>query len=364
MPLPRKSTLVALLPSLEGGPQDGPELGLGLVLLLVLAAAAVGCLGSEDPGTGPDGDDGAGEDGPNTSQPPNERGDDLSWSQGPAVPTARTEVATAILEDELYVIGGFEENSQPTGVVEVLDLLEEEWRQVAGLPTPLHHARALAIDGRVHVFGGYNAIPFQATPTHLVYDPGEDNWTQGPPLPRARGGHGAAVLDGEAYLVGGVGTDGELVEQTDVYDPDNETYTQAAQLPTPRDHLGVAASEGWIHAVGGRSQSLDSNMDTHEVMRPGEGWIEAPPMPTARGGVDAAAVDGWIVVAGGEASDKTFDEVEAWHPREGGWVDWPSLPTARHGLGADGYDSRLITTAGGPEPGLTVSDALEVLGSS
>lgn len=326
-------------------------------IFVAVAALALGagCLGSEDPPgeQAPDGEEA-------NETPPAEEAN-RSWTERPSVPTARTEVATAILEDELYVIGGFGEAMDPSAVVEVLDLAADQWRQAPSLPVPLHHARAVAIDGAVHVFGGYNAVPFQATPTHLVLEPGANAWSQAPALPVARGGHGAAVANGSVYLVGGVGPDGELLAQVDVYHPTNETYTQAAELPTPRDHLALAASAEAIHAVGGREQSLDSNTAKHERLVPGQGWLDASPMPTARGGIDAARLEGAIVVAGGEGSEETFAEVEAWYPARGNWSALPELPTPRHGLGVDAYEGELLTTAGGPDSGLTVSDVVEVL---
>lgn len=332
-----------------------------LLAILLVTAPLAGCLGPEEGRDGTDDGDtsGPGDDRTDGSGEDQEGG--LAWVNRTPVPTPRTEVATAILDGELYVIGGFESNDQPSTVVEVLNLTEDEWREVASLPTPLHHARAVALDGAVHVFGGYNAVPFQATPTHVVYDPAADSWQQAEPLPNARGGHGAAVFNDSAYLVGGVGADGELLATVDVFHPDDGSYTQAPDLPSPRDHLGVAATETGVHAVGGREQSLDSNLATHEVYVPGHEWIEAQPMPTARGGIDAAELDGFVVVAGGEAQEETFGEVEAWHPRQPNWTSLPDMPTPRHGLGVDSYHGQLITTAGGPEPGLSVSDAVEVL---
>jgi hypothetical protein len=327
---------------------------LFVVIAALALVAAAGCLTGEDPGT-----DGATDDGEQPTGTGNAT--TMTWEQRAPVPTARTEVATAIVDGELYVIGGFEEDDQPSRTVEVLDLATDEWREGPSLPTPLHHARAVDLGGAVHVFGGYNAVPFQATPTHLVLDPGSGSWQEAGPLPVARGGHGAAVLNASVFLVGGVGPDDELLERVDVYHADNGTYTRAPDLPSPRDHLGLAASEDWVHAIGGREQSLASNVATHEVLVPGQEWVEASPMPTARGGVDATSWQGSIVVAGGEGDEGTFDEVEAYATSRDEWRPLDPMPTARHGLGVDAHDGELITTAGGPDPGLTVSDAVEVL---
>ncbi len=282
------------------------------------------------------------------------------WTMAEPVPTPRTEVATTILEDELIVIGGIEDAQTPSATVEALDLKMHEWRTLPELPAPLHHARAVTLHGAVHVLGGYNAIPFQATPTHLSWQPDDDAWTPQDPLPTPRGAHGATVLDEEIYLVGGVGPDGELLEEVHVYDPEEGTWSAEEGLPTPREHLAVAALNGTLHALAGREGGLDTNLATHEALTPGEGWDERAPVPTPRGGLYGASVAGHVIAAGGEGED-TFDEVEAYDPDTRNWTALPSLLTPRHGLGVDAWGNSLVTTAGGLEPGFSVSGQVEIL---
>ncbi|HEY9457823.1 MAG TPA: kelch repeat-containing protein, partial [Gaiella sp.] len=43
------------------------------------------------------------------------------------------------------------------------------------------------------------------------------------------------------------------------------------------------------------------------------------------------------------------------------WIRLPDLPTPRHGLGVVALGGRIWVVAGGPEPGLTVSGAVESL---
>jgi hypothetical protein len=84
-------------------------------------------------------------------------------------------------------------------------------------------------------------------------------------------------------------------------------------------------------------------------------------MPTARGGIAAAAVAGGFVVAAGGEAEATFDEVEAYDVDGQRWLSLPAMPTPRHGLGVVAVGALLYTIAGGPTPGLSVSDAVEVL---
>jgi hypothetical protein len=53
--------------------------------------------------------------------------------------------------------------------------------------------------------------------------------------------------------------------------------------------------------------------------------------------------------------------VYAYRPGSAAWTRLPDLPTPRHGLAVVGLGSVLHVIGGGPQPGLTVSDANQSL---
>jgi non-specific serine/threonine protein kinase len=89
-------------------------------------------------------------------------------------------------------------------------------------------------------------------------------------------------------------------------------------------------------------------------------WRPLADLPDPRGGTGAAAIAGRIVSIGGESPSGTAASV--WSLRPGGrWSRLPDLPTPRHGVGVVALAGRVWAVAGGPEPGLTVSGAVESL---
>ena len=63
-----------------------------------------------------------------------------TWTTGASMPTARTEVAGAVLDGKIYVIGGYDESGKTTDVVEVYDPLTDRWSRASSLPEPEDHA--------------------------------------------------------------------------------------------------------------------------------------------------------------------------------------------------------------------------------
>ncbi len=119
---------------------------------------------------------------------------------------------------------------------------------------------------------------------------------------------------------------------------------------------------GRVYAVGGRLAGLDTNLPTIEAYDPrANRWTRLPDLPDPRGGTGAAAIAGRIVSVGGESPSGTNRTVWSLRPGASRWASLPDLPTPRHGLGVVAFRGRVWAIAGGPQPGLTVSGAVESL---
>lgn len=98
------------------------------------------------------------------------------WNNGAPMPTPRTEIAAALLGDNIYIIGGFDKSGRVTDIVEVYNLKNNSWTKIAPMPQPLHHTSATSYNGKskIYVVGGYtdpwaptiiysSMIPFKMT---------------------------------------------------------------------------------------------------------------------------------------------------------------------------------------------------------
>lgn len=332
---------------------------LTLVLLLVACSS-----GDPSPGASPHSSAGV------TST------DEYAWVSDRGLPTPRTEVAAAVDGTQLFVVGGFTADGEPSAAVEMFDSSEGEWSRgrFPPLPEPVHHAAVVA-SGLLYVFGGYLAdgsasskvwalTPHRTPPNGT---PGPGAWERRPDMPTARGAHAAVLIDGVVHVIGGASSfrgQPELVAAHEAYDLKRRTWTTLPAFPDPRDHLAAAAIGDDVYVIGGRKLSLSRNSGRLDVFdTEARSWRRGPEMPTARGGIAAASLDDRLFVFGGEQPSGTFDETEIYDPAEDRWAAGPAMPTARHGLGAAAtHTGRIAVVGGGPEPGLSVSDAIEFIG--
>ncbi len=287
------------------------------------------------------------------------------WTEGAPMPTARSEVTSAVLDGKIYVIGGFQVSGSNTSAVEAYDPATDSWEQAAPLPVTLDHAMAATVGGKLYVVGGYRVFGSEISSSTYEYDPASDSWIERAPLPRERAAGAAVAADGVIYLLGGVGPQPTVGI---AYDPTADAWRELPPMEAPREHLTAEVVGTAIYVIGGRWEGV--NVGTVEVYSVVPGaccWRTYEPMPTARGGLASGVIDGRIHVVGGEdlQANATFGEHEVYDlvsnsPDAPFWTAAPQLPTARHGLTAQVVGGRLYVIGGGPEARLSTSPLVEV----
>ncbi len=125
------------------------------------------------------------------------------WTEGTPMPTARSEISSAVLDDRVYVIGGLENGHRTTSAVEVYDPIANKWTSVAPLPQPLDHTAVTAFAGKLYVVGGGYLDRGDLSDKLFIYNNDFKNWTEGANLPSARGAMTANFVDGVLCAVGG-----------------------------------------------------------------------------------------------------------------------------------------------------------------
>lgn len=277
------------------------------------------------------------------------------------LPDPRTEVAGGVLGRRIVVLGGLRADGTASDRVDAYDPATDTWEPLPDLPEPLHHAAVVHHRGRLLVIGGYAVEDGAWAPRAETYSlgVGDTDWSAGLPLPEPRGALAGASTGDAVWVAGGVGPDG-LSGATFTLRDDVTGWERGPQLNTPREHLAVVSADDQLHVIAGRTGGLATNLADVEVLdRARDRFVVSGRLDTARGGIGGAGVDGAPCVAGGEEPNGTIATVECLGPE--GWQVVASLDVPRHGLAVIVADGALHVVGGGPEPGLTVSGAHEVV---
>jgi hypothetical protein len=212
-----------------------------------------------------------------------------TWSDGPTLPTPRSEGAIGVIGDTVILAAGRRpigletgERNHHTDAPETLLLApgEDTWGSGAPIPTPRNSCAGAVLDGRLHVIGGRSmqegdesGFTQANTDVHEAYDPATDTWTTLAPLPKAAAGIAGAAFEGKIYIFGGEEDHEPFIVWTDVwvYDPATDSWELGEPLRTPRHGHGVVTLADGLHIVGG-SELMGGTGTTglHEVFSPYE----------------------------------------------------------------------------------------------
>lgn len=284
------------------------------------------------------------------------------WLVEEPLPMALTEVAMVSDGKSLFLAGGLTAEGNASSHFFSYNVELKKWRELAPMPAPLHHVGLVYLNNRVYLLGGYDNR-WNAQRKAYAYRVNRDVWEELSPLPVARAALTAQAVKDVLYAVGGARGNMPL-NINEAYDPTSNEWKPMAPMSIAREHLTSGAVEGKMYAIGGRVVSANTmtNLNVVEEYDVEKNvWRFRKPMPTARSGLAAAVVGGLIYVCGGESQVKTFGEVEAYDPVSDTWLKVAEMVTPRHGLGVAAAGDKIFTVAGGPRPGLYVSDVNEAL---
>jgi N-acetylneuraminic acid mutarotase len=278
------------------------------------------------------------------------------WLPATFMQHERSESAIVELNGRMYVIGGYPGDRIPSNVVQVWDSRTDTWSDGPAVPMPLHHAAAVAVNGKIYLIGGEvdgagTNRPSIFLDTVFELDPAVGTWVPRAPMPSPRSGQAAVVHDGKVYVAGGRPPAGHEFE---MYDPATDTWTVLPDMPTARNHIGIGAIDGKIYVVGGRfgggfQSELTDILEVYDVAT--RTWSRGPSAPTVRSGVSFAVIGSCLYIFGGELNREdprgVFPQTEAFDARTNTWYELTPMPTPVHGqIGGAIFDGR-IHTAGG-----------------
>ena len=202
----------------------------------------------------------------------------------------------------LWVIGGID-GGTAIAAIQTYDTLNG-WQYITDLPTPCFAAAAAVINNKLYVIGGFDAS-FNVINENQIYDIASDTWTTGTLPPSVRGGVAGGVYNDKMYIIGGsINSSFPTDCPTYCYDPSADTtggtpWTQLTSCPREATGAGMIlgsffyGTPGFEHIfVGGDYQGFrDMYMYTPSAdTTGGSPWLAIGDMPFWGGTKDVSVV--------------------------------------------------------------------------
>lgn len=228
------------------------------------------------------------------------------WTAKKPMPTARGEIALAVCQNKIYVIG------EASLLSQVYDPATDTWEDMPTSPTFRDGFDANVVNGKIYVIGG--SLGMEVTAVNEVYDPSNYSWTNKTSMPIGVCNYASAVVDNKIYILGGYSSiSAGACNLTQIYDTETDIWSFGTPFPTPVNNAEAGAASGIfapkrIYVMGGINHSLDV-ISANQVYNPqNDSWTVGASMPTARYSLHIAVLKDLLFVMGGFPSYGTGED--------------------------------------------------------
>ena len=164
------------------------------------------------------------------------------WTEHSTMANNREEAATVVIEDKMYVLGGFVGDSRS----DTADMLESErdseWTNGPNLPEERARFCAVKLNGQTIAILGGETEEEMASATMKTYDLVNGDWTTQPEMRQKRKDHACLMteVDGEkgVLVTGGVDENDNLLGSVEFYSTESELWSDLADLKHGRTEHG------------------------------------------------------------------------------------------------------------------------------
>lgn len=290
--------------------------------------------------------------------------------------TPRHENSFVQLGDKFYLFGGRESADK----MDIYDYTTNTWSQAASTaPFEFNHFQAVAYEGLIWVIGSFkdNSYPNETPADNIyMYDPIEDSWIQGPPIPnsRKRGSSGLVMYNNKFYIVAGntIGHNGGYIPWFDEFDPATGEWTVLDDAPHSRDHFHATVVDNKLFVVGGRLTGGEggtfapviSEVDVYNFTT--GNWSTLPAsanLPTPRAASATVNFNGKVVVIGGEGNGQAYVNTDELDVNTNTWSSLSDLNNPRHGTQGIVSGDGIWISSGSPNQGGGNQNNMELYGT-
>ncbi|NNF57929.1 MAG: T9SS type A sorting domain-containing protein [Rhodothermaceae bacterium] len=289
------------------------------------------------------------------------------WVQIAPMPTPRTAAAVAVLNGQIYVMGGRDAAGMALGVVERYNPTADQWTTVGSLDKPRFNAAAAVLSGQILLIGGRafddDDDELEVTEDVEVYDLSRDRWESFDDLEGEREGLAAFAVSGFVYAFGGTDSLQTFLSDAEVYDESVGDWVDYPfwELSVPRAAFAAVPEGDGVLIFGGFS-TFGPLADVEHYIPGDPSDIPRAPLPESRGGLAGAGVNDLIYAIGGRnAAGVVVDRVDVYNPAQDLWSPGAALPEPREAAVAAAVDTVLYVFGGNTDSGALATTSLALM---
>ncbi len=186
-----------------------------------------------------------------------------TWTTGSSMPTPRADFSAELVNDAIYLIGGKKYSSSDpfyieTNITEVYYPANDNWSTKTPLPIAVQGYASAVVENNIYILGGSrqsSSGTLSMINNNQVYNTVTDRWSSAAPLPDASSYGAAAATTGYSapkavYYIGGFSRE-ECSQTARILNISNNSWGKVEPMPTARGYLGLLIVNDLLYAIGG-----------------------------------------------------------------------------------------------------------------
>ncbi|XP_078492733.1 uncharacterized protein LOC144748361 [Ciona intestinalis] len=183
------------------------------------------------------------------------------WYKVASMNRQRQYAASAVLNDQMCVAGGWAGGNNALSSVELYNPVVNIWTNIASMKTKRYQHALVSYNGRLYTFGG-NEKYFTSNPLNSMesYDPREGKWKSLKPMNERRPGLSGVVYNDDIYAIGGY----EL-KSVERFNIRTNTWTNVGSLNHKRYASCACVVNGKIYVIGGYDDDASKSIEAYDA---------------------------------------------------------------------------------------------------
>jgi len=204
----------------------------------------------------------------------------------------RNYVSLASYKENIYAMGGKDGLGQSLNSVEMYNINLNQWYKIRPMNIARSNAGAATLNGNIYVVGGLLADGMTPTNSVEVLSPATGEWRYINPMKVARYEVKAVVMDSKLYVVGG--RDGSRgFRSGEVYDPQTQKWTDLPDMNISRHSHSLAVVQGKLLAIGGCTvaNTAECTAKVEQLNLLTNTWETVEDLPCKRAALSSCVID-------------------------------------------------------------------------
>lgn len=269
------------------------------------------------------------------------------WVTKSSMPTARSQFAIGLVNNNIYVLGGRAEKINN----ECYNILSNEWITKANLSFPRDCLGSAVVGNKIYLISGLvngSSITGELISDNIVYDTETNTYITKTPIPTKRWNMGCVSVGTNIYCLGGMinSYENEKTDKVEIYNTLTDIWSNGVNMPFIADSFMCCTVGSNIYILGGANEYGTVFKTVYCFDTTTNSWSRKADMPVVLSGAGCCAIGNKIYLVGGVSGNNILDTVYCYDTTIDEWTVKASMLTSRKNLKCIAINGKIYAIGG------------------